>query len=196
MVLAAGLAGLLAGALSMGAGEFISVRSARELLAASQPGPHAQAAMAHLDLGLNELELVYRARGMGPEQARARAGEVLTQTHSKGVAPLDAVPAADADVDEHEAVGNAWGAAVSSFCFFATGALVPVLPYLFGLTGVTALLVAAVMVGVALVATGGVVGLLSGASPLRRGLRQLAIGLAAAGATYLLGLVFGASALG
>lgn len=196
VVLAAGMAGLLAGALSMAAGEFISVRSARELLAASQPGPHAQQALTHLDLGLNELELVYRVRGMAPEQARARAEEVLRQTSRDGAAPLDAVPAVDADVDEHEAVGNAWGAAIASFCFFAAGALVPVLPYLLGLTGLTALLVAAVMVGVALVTTGSVVGLLSGASPLRRGLRQLAIGLTAAGATYLLGLAFGASAIG
>ncbi len=196
VVLAAGMAGLLAGALSMGAGEYISVRSARELLASSQPGAQTEGALQHLDLDVNDLELVYRARGMDEPQARARAAEVLEHTHATGLVPDDAVPAVDADVDEHEAVGNAWGAAISSFCFFASGALIPVLPYLLGLTGLTAMTVAAVLVGLALLVTGGVVGLLSGASPLLRGVRQLAIGFGAAAATYLLGLAFGAAGVG
>jgi VIT1/CCC1 family predicted Fe2+/Mn2+ transporter len=66
-----------------------------------------------------------------------------------------------------------------------------VLPYLFGLTGTVAILTATVLVGIALLATGATVGLLSGASPLKRALRQLAIGLGAAAVTYLLGLAFG-----
>ena len=65
--------------------------------------------------------------------------------------------------------------------------LIPVLPYLFGATGVAAIVVASVLVGLALLGTGAVVGVLSGASPLRRALRQLAIGYGAAAATYLLG---------
>jgi VIT1/CCC1 family predicted Fe2+/Mn2+ transporter len=83
------------------------------------------------------------------------------------------------------------GAAVSSFAFFASGAIVPVLPYLFGATGLTAVLIAAGLVGIALLCTGAIVGLLSGGPPLKRALRQLAIGFGAAGATYLLGLAFG-----
>ena len=71
--------------------------------------------------------------------------------------------------------------------------MVPVLPFLFGLSRLSAVLGAAALVGLALLGTGAVVGLLSGGPPLRRGLRQLAIGYAAAGATYLLGLLFGAS---
>ena len=71
--------------------------------------------------------------------------------------------------------------------------LIPVLPYLFGATGVTAIVIASALVGLALLGTGAVVGILSGASPLRRALRQLAIGYGAAAATYLLGLVFGAT---
>ena len=67
------------------------------------------------------------------------------------------------------------------------------LPYLFGATGVTAIAIASALVGLALLGTGAVVGILSGASPLRRALRQLAIGYGAAAATYLLGLVFGAT---
>ena len=68
------------------------------------------------------------------------------------------------------------------------------LPWLFGLSGFAAVAVALALVGVALVATGAMVGLLSGAPPLRRGLRQLAIGFGAAAVTYLLGLLFGVSA--
>ncbi len=196
VVLAAGMAGLLAGALSMGAGEYISVRSARELLAASQPAAHAEQALEDLDVDVNELALVYRARGMAEPEARERAADVLDQTRNGGSVPTGAVPATEADVDEHEAVGSPWGAAISSFCFFASGASIPVLPYLFGLGGVAALATAAVLVGIALLLTGGVVGLLSGASPLRRGLRQLAIGFGAAAATYLLGLAFGAGGIG
>jgi VIT1/CCC1 family predicted Fe2+/Mn2+ transporter len=186
-VLFTGVAGLLAGALSMGAGEYVSVRSQRELLQSTRPDPEAQSALPHLDLDANELVLVYRARGMEPDDAQRYATEVLaTQL-------LDADAPEAAGVDPHEAVGNAWSAALSSFCFFASGALVPVLPYLFGATGLTAIVIASVLVGLALLGTGAVVGILSGASPTRRALRQLGIGYGAAAATYLLGLVFGAT---
>jgi len=186
IVLLTGLAGLLAGALSMGAGEYVSVRSQRELLEASTPDPQTRAVLPQLDLDANELALVYRARGMEPEEAERHAAEVL------GAPEPDVRDAPSVvDVDEHEAIGTGFGAAVSSFCFFASGAVIPVLPYLFGLSGLTAVVVASVLVGITLLATGATVGLLSGASPLRRGLRQLAIGFGAAAATYLLGLVLG-----
>ncbi|WP_460889749.1 VIT1/CCC1 transporter family protein [Promicromonospora xylanilytica] len=204
-VLLSGLAGLLAGALSMGAGEFVSVRSQRELLEASSPSPAAGAALPHLDVDANELALVYRARGMSVENATAHADAVLarlavTPVEHQGPllrvqeAPAGDRPAGSADeADDLETHGTAWGAAVSSFCFFASGAVVPVLPYLLGLDGLVAVLVATGLVGLALLVTGAVVGLLSGTSPLSRALRQVAIGLGAAGATYALGLVFGAT---
>ncbi|NIZ90189.1 VIT1/CCC1 transporter family protein [Kineococcus rubinsiae] len=181
-VLLAGVAGLLAGALSMGAGEYVSVRSQRELLEASTPDPEADSAVGNLDVDANELALVYRARGMDAAQAEAHAAEVLG-----GLRPE---PAADVE-DEHEAVGTGLGAATSSFLFFASGAVIPVLPFLFGLAGGTALVVATVLVGLALLGTGAVVGLLSGGPPLRRAVRQLAIGCAAAAITYGLGTLFG-----
>lgn len=181
VVLATGLAGLLAGALSMGAGEFVSVRSQRELLLASNPNPDTPSYLPRLDVDANELALVYRARGMDPVEADRHAEEVL-----RGARVLNV-----GDDLEHEELGTAWGAAVSSFAFFASGAIVPVLPYLFGATGLTTVVWSAALVGLALVVTGSVVGLLSGASPLLRALRQLAIGWGAAVATYLLGLLFG-----
>ncbi len=195
-VLITGLAGLLAGALSMGAGEYISVRSQRELLAASTPSAAAGHALPHLDVAANELALVYRARGMAPDEARERADEVLADLALLGGEPAPGVhPAFGGDgadpTDHHEVVGSDVGAALSSFCFFASGAAVPVLPYLLGLDGTTALVVAAVAVGVALLGTGAVVGLISGGPPVRRALRQLAIGAGAAAVTYGLGAAFG-----
>lgn len=187
VVLITGIAGLLAGALSMGAGEYVSVRSQRELLEASTPDPESNRALPNLDVDANELALVYRARGMSPEEAVARASALLDKN-----SPRDhSLAEQDTRVDRHEAVGTGFGAAVSSFCFFASGAVIPVLPYLLGLQGIAALLVAAVLVGLALLGTGAVVGLLSGGPPLRRALRQLCIGYGAAAVTYLLGLLFG-----
>ncbi|GAA2092788.1 VIT1/CCC1 transporter family protein [Microlunatus panaciterrae] len=187
-VLLTGLAGLLAGALSMGAGEFVSVRSQRELLQASTPNESARAALPHLDVDANELALVYRARGLDQVEAEAQAAQVLQDIDAVSRA---APPSAPDDVDEHEAIGTGLGAGLASFCFFASGAIIPVLPFLFGIGGLAALAVASVLVGIALLSTGAIVGLLSGGPPLRRALRQLAIGYGAASATYLLGLLFG-----
>jgi VIT1/CCC1 family predicted Fe2+/Mn2+ transporter len=186
-ILFTGLAGLLAGALSMAAGEYVSVRSQRELLASTQPDPRSQSALPHLDVDANELTLVYRARGMQPAEAEEHARTVLATLQ------LDAIAAETAGVDPHEAVGSAWHAAISSFCFFASGALIAVLPYLFGASGLLAVVIASALVGIALLGTGAVVGILSGASPFKRALRQLAIGFGAAAATYLLGRLFGGS---
>ncbi|GAB3567927.1 VIT1/CCC1 transporter family protein [Spelaeicoccus albus] len=188
IVLMTGVAGLLAGALSMGAGEFVSVRSQRELLAASSPNPEAKHAIGHLDVDANELALVYRARGLAPDAAEARAAEALAE-----VSRIDHVSSVEDGGEDHEVVGTAIGAALSSFCFFASGAIIPVIPYLFGLSGPAAVVVAAGLVGIALLITGAIVGLLSGGSPGGRALRQLIIGFGAAAATYLLGLLFGAN---
>lgn len=185
IILATGVAGLLAGALSMAAGEFVSVRSQRELLEASNPSADAQLALPNLDVNANELALVYRARGMSEADAVARARRTIENLKANPTGELAAV-------NQHEEIGSALGAAGSSFCFFASGALLPVLPYLFGLQGLAALVVSAIVVGLALLATGAVVGLLSGGPPLWRALRQLAIGYGAAAVTYLLGLAFGA----
>ncbi len=170
-VLLTGLAGLLSGALSMGAGEFISVRSQRELLDASTPAATHVEAYPHLDVDANELALVYRARGMAADEAAAPRGRAAARPGppSRCARPPSA---------EHELVGSGLAAAVSSFLFFASGALVPVLPFLLGLAGTAALVTAAVLVGAALMVTGAVVGMLSGAPPLRRALRQLAVGAA------------------
>ena len=189
MVLLSGIAGLLAGALSMAAGEFVSVRSQRELLDASQPTQVTLRVAHDLDLDSNELELIYRARGMEPDAAHHRAMERF------GYLDCDCDPSLshreEEDREENVALGTDIGAAAASFAFFASGALVPILPYIFGLSGVFAMVLSLLFVGAALGFTGGVVGLLSGASPLKRGVRQILIGFGAAFVTYLLGLAFG-----
>ncbi|MDO5700822.1 MAG: VIT1/CCC1 family protein [Bowdeniella nasicola] len=181
-VLLTGFAGVLAGALSMAAGEYVSVRSQRELLEASSPDPRADEAVGYLDVDENELALVYRARGMDPAQADDHARLVLARHQLSRVGT---------EVPTFEEVGSPYRAAASSFLFFALGALIPILPWLVGLTGVPAMIAAAVAVGLVLLGTGGVVGVLSGAAPLARALRQLAIGYGAAAVTVVLGSLVG-----
>ncbi|QGK69118.1 rubrerythrin family protein [Allosaccharopolyspora coralli] len=184
-VLLTGMAGLLAGALSMAAGEYISVSSQRELLAASKPDRSARSSVGELDVDENELALVYRARGMPVEEAERVANEMLHKRR------IERVPG-QAEQDGTEVVGSGLQAAASSFAFFAVGALLPVLPFAIGLSGTLAVVAAGVITGAGLMLTGGAVGVLTGASPLWRALRQFAIGFGAALATYLLGLAFGA----
>ena len=190
-VLFSGIAGLLAGALSMGAGEFVSVRSQRELLAATEPNDYADDVLPDLDLDANELALVYRTRGMDINEALLRARAVVEAARVVDVAAKTPQPREAAG--EHDVVGSAWSAAGSSFLFFASGAIIPVLPWIFGLAGLAAVAVALALVGIALLATGAMVGLLSGGPPLRRAIRQLLIGFGAAAVTYVLGLAFGVS---
>lgn len=190
-VLFSGIAGLLAGALSMGAGEFVSVRSQRELLAATEANEDAADAAADLDIDENELALVYRARGMDHEQALDRARRIVAAARAGVRGGATGPVRTHAAVSDRDVVGSDWTAAISSFLLFSSGAIIPVLPWLFGLQGTAAVVVALVLVGVALLSTGAMVGILSGGPPLRRALRQLAIGFGAAAVTYVLGLVFG-----
>ena len=195
-VLLTGVSGLLAGALSMGAGEWVSVHSQRELLDASIPDPDAHQAVTDLDVNANELALVFRARGESEEEAEAHAAQVFAKlakpaTSESGAIAVRAALGGQESDGAGEQVGTPMNAALSSFCFFATGAFFPLVPYILGLTGLTAIAVAAAIVGVALLFTGGVVGILSGQPPMPRALRQLVVGYGAAGVTYLLGLLFG-----
>jgi len=205
VVLVTGIAGLLAGALSMAAGEYVSVSSQQELLAANAPAEDTAGAVPKLDVRENELELVYRARGMAPEEARAKAQRVFEEILSSPAVDVGLPyedPAhgssahessAEAAPKDEESTGSPVSAAVSSFLLFSLGAIVPVLPYLFGADGLSAAVIACVLVGIALLLTGGIVGLLSGASPAKRALRQLAIGAGAAAVTYGLGSLFDVS---
>ncbi|MDR2348722.1 MAG: VIT1/CCC1 family protein [Bifidobacteriaceae bacterium] len=182
VVMATGLAGLLSGAMSMAAGEYVSVDSQRALLDASKPDPKTTHLLSALDINANELALVYRARGLTEAQAQAQAESVLS---GQGAFSL---PGAKHD---SEVVGSGFKAATASFGFFSAGAIIPVIPFFFGLVGLQAAVLAAVLVGCGLAVTGMYSGILSGTSPLKRALRQVGIGWGAAAITYLLGLAFG-----
>lgn len=214
LILLTGISGLLAGALSMAAGEYVSVKSQAELLEASSPQESAGELVQALDMDANELALVYRARGLSQEEADAKARDVFIQLRAAdhdatsgvnimNVEPVGAAPSAHSAAlspasDEpggHEVIGEAWSAALSSFCFFATGALIPIVPFIFGMEARLGAVVAIVLVSLALMFTGGIVGILSGKPPFVRAMRQLAIGLGAAGVTYLLGMIVGSGSL-
>jgi VIT family len=128
---------------------------------------------------------------MAADEAERRAAALLAGSEDQPAGGDDADPdAAGADVAGPDVVGSAVGAAGFSFVAFAAGAAIPILPFLVT-TGAAAIAAAAVIVGVALFATGTTVGLLTGGPLLRRGLRQLGIGAAAAVVTYWLGRLFG-----
>ncbi|MCF4006195.1 VIT1/CCC1 transporter family protein [Corynebacterium uropygiale] len=190
VVLITGVSGLLSGALSMAAGEYVSVKSQQELLEASEPDEEADDALPMLDVDANELALVYRARGLSQEEAEHKAQDVLASLHTTTEPPRKS-EAFGRGGQSITGVGGAWQAAISSFLCFGSGALLPVLPFFFGLSTTTAGIVAIILVAIALLCTGGTTGILSGKPPLGRALRQLAIGLGAALVTWGLGSLFG-----
>lgn len=189
-ILLTGISGLLAGALSMAAGEYISVKSQAELLDASTPAPEARDLLPKLDVNQNELALVYRARGMSAEEAEVQAKNVfwaMTTGHHHHHHYDDGLDGADAPDDG----SGAWSAAVASFICFGVGAFIPIIPFIFGASPGVGAVIALALVSVSLLITGGITGLLSGKKPALRAFRQLAIGLGAALVTYLLGALFG-----
>lgn len=186
-VLLAGLAGLVAGALSMAAGEFISIRSQRDLLE-QPPGLDPGMLSALRRSEEHELVLVFRARGLEELEADRRVRTLLAAVGDRDAAlPGDVVPAESAEL---EAVGSATTAASTSFAAFAVGAAVPVLPFALG-GGLAAVVAAVLLSTVALLATGALTGLLAGVSLGRAAARQLGVGAAAAAVTYGIGAALG-----
>lgn len=195
MLLLTGVSGLLAGALSMAAGEYVSVKSQNELLEASRPAAEATQLAGELDVNANELALIYRARGMNHEDAEKKARTVFKtlqdRSKSQDSSTSQKTEETSKQAQSHGVIGEAWSAALSSFCFFATGALIPIIPFIFGMEVNPGAILAIILVSIALMVTGGITGLISGKPPLTRALRQLAIGLGAALITYLLGMLLG-----
>ena len=188
-ILLAGIAGLLAGAFSMAAGEYISMQSQRELFEHQIALERAEmAAMPEEEEA--ELAATYRAKGFTPDEA----GRIAHRIFQDPEAALDMLVREELGLDPDE-LGSAWGAAGGSFVAFALGAVVPVIPYLVG--GGTGALVASVGLSlVALFVVGAAVSLLTGRSFLFSGARQLGIGVAAATITYLIGSFIGVSVAG
>lgn len=183
-VLLAGIAGLLAGAFSMAAGEYISMQSQRELF-------ERQIALERAELEAlpeeeqAELAQVYRAKGFTEEEANTIAARMFKDPEHA----LDTLIREELGLDPEE-LGSAWGAAGGSFVAFAIGAIIPVVPYLLA-TGGVAFWASIGLSVTALFAVGAGVSLLTGRSLLFSGGRQVLIGAAAAIVTYFVGNLIG-----
>jgi vacuolar iron transporter family protein len=184
-ILITGLAGLLAGAGSMALGEWLSVQSSRELFqrqldierAELESDPAAE---------VEELALIYRAKGIAEDQARTLAAQVMASPDTA----LDTLAREELAIDPAELGGSAWVAAGTSFLLFAIGAIIPVLPF-FALAGAAGVVVSVASSAVALFILGAAITIMTGRGAFSSGMRQLAFGLAAAGLTYLVGHVIG-----
>jgi VIT1/CCC1 family predicted Fe2+/Mn2+ transporter/rubrerythrin len=188
-ILLAGVAGLLAGAFSMAAGEYISMQSQRELFEHQISLERAEMeAMPEEEEA--ELAAAYRAKGFAPDEAARIAHRIFEDPN----AALDMLVREELGLDPDE-LGSPWKAAGGSFVAFAVGASIPVIPYLFG-GGQAVLLVSLGLSLVALFAVGAAVSLLTGRGAIFSGARQLAIGLGAALVTYAIGTIIGVGAAG
>ena len=186
MILLSGVAGLLAGAFSMAAGEYVSVRSQREMFE-HQIGLERDELAQYPEEEAEELALIYAARGLAREDALKLAKAIIADPAQA----LDTLAREELGLNPDE-LGSPWGAAIFSFLSFAAGALVPLLPFL-GLAGDQALPLSIAATALALFAVGAAISLFTGRSALRDGLRMLAIGAAAGALTYSIGKLLGVS---
>jgi vacuolar iron transporter family protein len=187
LILLAGISGLLAGAFSMAAGEYVSMRVQREVLErmlhleAHELGSDPEGEMA-------ELAELYERKGVPTDLARSLAAELSKDPATA----LDTHAREELGIDPEEGLGSPWGAAASSFVTFSLGALVPLVPFLFA-AGTAGVITSASITGVALLGVGALTARVTGRSSWRSGLRMLAIGGSAAVVTYLIGLALGVS---
>ena len=184
VVLFAGLAGLLAGAFSMAAGEYVSMASQRDLFK-REIDLERQELLEKPEEERLELELIYRAKGLPREQARAVADQIMKDPEIA----LDTLAREELGLDPGE-LGSAWKAAVWSFLSFAIGASVVVVPYAL-FSGMTAFVLAVVLALVSLIVVGGLVGYQSGRGVVFSAGRQVLWGVGAAAVTYLVGSLVG-----
>jgi VIT1/CCC1 family predicted Fe2+/Mn2+ transporter len=186
-VLITGIAGLLAGALSMALGEWLSVKSAQELYE------------NQIQLELDELEnnpegeekelaLIYFAKGIDEVQAQQMAKAVMLDTDKAHQILIKE----ELGISTEDLKGSAMEAAISSFVLFAIGAIIPVIPFFF-LGGLKAVIISAFLSAIGLFAIGSAITLFTGKSIAFSGFRQVVFGLLAAAITYVIGSIIGVS---
>ncbi len=186
LIVLAGVAGLLAGAFSMGAGEYISMQSQRELFE-NQISIEREELRVMPDIEEQELADIYRAKGLSEEDARKVAASLMEDPKKA----LDTKVREELGLDPDE-LGSPWGAAASSTLAFSVGAIVPLMPFLLT-TGTPALVGALVLSFAALFAIGAAVSLVTGRGLLFSGVRQVLIGAAAAAVTFGVGSLIGSN---
>lgn len=189
-ILLTGIAGLMAGAISMALGEWLSVQSSRELNQ-RQIELELEELEASPEEEKKELVLLYQAKGMAIEEAQKLADKAFENPQTA----LDAIIKEELGIDKEELGGSAWEAAIASFVLFAIGAIIPLYPFML-LEGKSAILLSLVSSVVGLFGIGAAITLLTGKSVLFSGFRQVAFGLAAAAVTYGIGTLIGVSLAG
>jgi vacuolar iron transporter family protein len=186
IVLLAGIAGLVAGAFSMASGEWVSVRSQRELYE-NELRIEEQELSAFPEEEREELELIYQAKGIDPAEAKALVANIM----SRPDVALDTLAREELGLDPRT-LASPWVAAGSSFAAFAVGAFIPVLPFLLG-GGVAAVVASALLSVVTLFGVGAAISVFTGRHAGRSGLRMAAIGALVATVTFLIGKLVGVS---
>lgn len=186
-ILLAGCAGVAAGALSMAAGEYVSMRSQREMFE-YQIGLERDELAEYPEEEAEELALIYAARGMDLGEAR-RITRELVRNHD---AALDALAREELGLNPDD-LGSPWGAALFSFAAFASGAVLPLAPFLLDLPLGTSIATSAAVAAVALFGVGAALSLFTGREAWAGGLRMVTIGGGAGLVTWLIGRLLGAT---
>lgn len=189
-ILLTGTAGLLAGAISMALGEWLSVQSSRELNQ-RQIELETEELEASPEEEKKELVLLYQAKGMSAADAQKLADKAFESPETA----IDAIITEELGIDKEELGGSAWEAAIASFVLFSIGAIIPLYPFIF-LDGNNAILLSIGSSVIGLFGIGAAITLLTGKSVLFSGFRQVAFGLAAAAVTYGIGSLIGVSLAG
>lgn len=184
VILLTGIAGLLAGAASMAAGEYVSMQSQREMFE-YQIGLEAQELKTYPEEEAEELALIYEARGIAPADAKHMADTLISDPDRA----LDTLAREELGLNPQD-LGSGWMAASASFIAFAVGAAIPLLPFLWR-HGAHNLEWTIALTLCALFGTGATASLFTGKSTWFSGVRMAAIGVFAAGATFLIGRLFG-----
>ncbi len=186
-VLLAGAAGLVAGAFSMAFGEWISVTSSREL-AEREVGVEREELEHEPEEEREELELIYRARGFPSAEAKELSDRLMKDPENA----LDVLTREELGLDPHELGGSPWTAGITSFFLFASGAAFPLAPFAI-MKGNVALVASLGLSAAVLSVIGAGISVITGRSALWSAVRQLVIGLTAAGVTYGIGRAVGAA---
>ena len=180
VVLLTGVAGMAAGAFAMAAGEYVSVRSQRELFE-YQIGLERDELEEYPEAEAQELALIYVAKGVPPKEAKRLADKLIADPEHA----LDTLAREELGLNPEE-LGSPWGAAISSFLSFGAGALLPLAPFMLA-PGPRALGIAIGVTAVALFSVGALLSLFTGRSALRSGARMLLLGGLAGAITYAIG---------
>ena len=189
-ILLTGIAGLMAGAISMALGEWLSVQSSRELNQ-RQIDLETEELEASPEEEKKELVLLYQAKGMNAIEAQKLADKAFDNPETA----IDAIITEELGIDKEELGGSAWEAAIASFILFAIGAIIPLYPFMI-LDGKNAIYLSIASSVVGLFGIGATITLLTGKSIMFSGMRQVAFGLAAAAVTYGIGTLIGVSLAG